>query len=543
MKAVEDRTNQILRLVIDHNPFFLLSACLVLAGGWLLAGGDRAPSQGHILALFAFLQSYEILLIAAVAVVERAAGPSFRKGQGLLRGDPASRRDAATLVALEMLFLADAAFAQDALVGAGPVGAALGIAAFAAGPLKLLGLGVAARIRWPGAFYAHLVAVLALVHGAPALASVWAASGVPPEHLVAGLFFGAGALPLVLAASVAAGPGRTGPFRTSLSRLVRWLGGGLAVGALLHLFSAAWAHGVTVNAWFFAPLLVGLGAALPLLFPEMTQDVRLGPLAVALVGAGIVAAASSPVAARVALVVPVRPLVATLVAATLALAHLALTLGHRRLLYLSAACGVAAALGGRPDALVEGLRHPSLLLVAAAAVASIGLAVFRRDLAAAIVLGLFAGLGGVDALRVRGVASGPGDLLTAASALVLIQLVLVHAYEGLGWRSIRTILATLSLAAAVAGSVARGPSILDGYPAALVVWGLVAPILGCRCYVLPAALAGASLLAFRAAPACPSGRLGAGLAASVAGVLFLGLGLGVSVARSRLRDLVGGGDG
>src|SRR5262249_30878522 len=76
--------NGLVRRLIDHNPFLLLSALLVLLGGYLVAGGPQ--STFRLIGLFGFVQSYELALILAAGLIVRRVA------------DAAGKRDAATLL-------------------------------------------------------------------------------------------------------------------------------------------------------------------------------------------------------------------------------------------------------------------------------------------------------------------------------------------------------------------------------------------------------------------------------------------------------------
>src|SRR5688572_8984354 len=94
--ASPPRPNPIVRLFIDYNPFYFLSACCMLLGIFVLNDSlDWSPlPQDNLLILIATLNVYEVALI----------------GLGLLLLRKGPIRDGVFLLLLEAFFLADAGF-------------------------------------------------------------------------------------------------------------------------------------------------------------------------------------------------------------------------------------------------------------------------------------------------------------------------------------------------------------------------------------------------------------------------------------------------
>src|SRR5688572_33432018 len=105
--ASPPRPNPIVRLFIDYNPFYFLSACCMLLGIFVLNDSlDWSPlPQDHLLILIATLDVYELALVVLAVVLLR---------RGLLR-------DGMFLLFLEAFFLADAGFLNMEIFTADPV--------------------------------------------------------------------------------------------------------------------------------------------------------------------------------------------------------------------------------------------------------------------------------------------------------------------------------------------------------------------------------------------------------------------------------------
>jgi hypothetical protein len=95
---------QWVRLIIDHDPFFLLSAICMMAGCHALSLALYTPAGdvGKLLFLLAVINVYEAALIGL--------------GLLLIRRRGMVRRDAHTLLALEAFFLTDLTFISGVIV-------------------------------------------------------------------------------------------------------------------------------------------------------------------------------------------------------------------------------------------------------------------------------------------------------------------------------------------------------------------------------------------------------------------------------------------
>ena len=86
-----------LRLIVDHNPFFLLSGLCMLFGCYLLNGGTtRAGDVGKLVILLLVINAYEAMIIPL--------------GLTLIRRGEFFKRNGRMLLVLELLFLIDITF-------------------------------------------------------------------------------------------------------------------------------------------------------------------------------------------------------------------------------------------------------------------------------------------------------------------------------------------------------------------------------------------------------------------------------------------------
>jgi hypothetical protein len=516
------------RRLADRNPFLLVSAALVLAGGYLTAAG--AGSTFKLIGLFAFIQLYELALLGGAGFVERLVA----------RRDPAARRDVALLVALEVLFLGDLSFTNSVFPGTGTTGVEIGVAredlvapliaaflAIALGPLKLVLAGRAAKIEWPRAIFGYVVFALAIIHGGPILV-VLSGESLNASGAIATLWWVVAFLPFVLTFATRSAPstGETfGPFACSKARGMLVLGGALLVAAVAHIVSSSWALVVTFEAWHPAPLLLGLAAAWPRLVPARARDratlgLSLGAPAVAI----LLAAFATPGESVFFGPLETTPFRAIAVLAALGLADAARVTGRPRLLYAAFGSLALALLGGTPLEVDGHLLAPTTTTKVVVAMGALGLTLLPVDHLTAALVGL------VAAWVFR------GDLANGWLGLGLVslhQLVLAHRQGSAPWLKLRTVLPWTTGACAILALEPR-IGLLDLQVAALVVAALVARHRGIgRGYQWPAGVTLLVATGERVATNAPRDRTGVGLLALSLGVVFLGAGLAYSVMRQR----------
>jgi hypothetical protein len=242
------------RLLLDHNPFYLLSALSMLVGCYTLADALalRPGQTGKLLLLLATLNVYELLLIAlAVFLVRRL---------GLLR-------DGLTLLLLQALFLVDATFLNGEFFAADlRTGALVSAAALLLAVVKVAVVARALRLTFTTglAFALYQVAIVLATPGVFALlarAERLSAAVVYSGWWMAGVLITAQA---VLARSARPGRGVVVPpaWETMLRRA--W---SVAPHASLavHLAAGGWLYDVPFALCDLGPILIALGAALVLL--------------------------------------------------------------------------------------------------------------------------------------------------------------------------------------------------------------------------------------------------------------------------------------
>lgn len=514
-----------LRRLIDHNPFLLVSAAFVLAGGYLVAAGEGTTFR--LIGLFIFIQLYELALLGAAGFIERWVG----------RRDPSARRDAATLLALEVLFLGDLSFTNSVFPGAGTTGLELGIdredlvapllaavVAIVLGPVKLAMASRAGGIQWPRALYGYVVFALAMIHGGPVLVLLLGESS-NASGAIGTLWWVAAFLPLVLTRAVA-GEGSMGPLPVSRPNGVLALGGALLVAAVAHIVSASWAHVVAFEAWHPSALFLGLAAAWPRLVPSRARALSTAGLSLAAATVALLLASGAGPRETIFLgPFETTPFRAVAILATLALVDAARKTSRPRLLYAAAATGVFAVLGATPRAVDNALLVPDPGTKAALAGVALALTVLKVDHLAAALAGLAASL----------VLSGDvrNDWLLA-SLVTLHQLVLAHRQGSAPWLRLRTLLAWATLLTSL-GALGRTISLVDLYVVSLVAAAFFARSRGRGCgYEWPASIVGVFFLGDRIVRNAPRERTGVGVLALGAGVAFLGAGLAYSVFRQRL---------
>lgn len=261
-----------LRLILDHNPFYLLSGFCMLWGCYLLSGAlyTKAGDLHKLLFLLGVINAYEALIIPLGLVLIRRR--MFKD-------------DGRVLLALELLFLVDITFTNGVV---STINAAWGwMLAGALVALAALKVGIILRgLRLPNG---RRIGVLALIQIAmllilPAVYKQIAMSrnGFLPMSAVYLSWVALGALPLI-AATVWKWPRRRNLLPVPGAEIViGWIYLIVPFAALLvHLYSAAWVYSVPFLSLYTAPVLLGLACALPAFWPAMAaREARLEAIAI-----------------------------------------------------------------------------------------------------------------------------------------------------------------------------------------------------------------------------------------------------------------------
>jgi hypothetical protein len=270
------RPRPILRLFVEYNPFYFLSACCMLLGIFVLNDSlDWSPlPQDNLLILIATLNVYEIALI----------------GLGLLLVRKGLVRDGVFLLTLEALFLADAGFlSMELFTSDVHMGLIVNATLFALGALKL---GIVLRtlgMRIAGGLFAFLLAELFILLAIPGLFADVASrrsGNLPPLAIHAG-WWALGLVPVLFVVLI-----RTLASLDAVQlRIARALVALPFVSLVAHLCMANWVYDVTFHPGNLAPLLLGMGVfaghfdrRVSTLAPRMRLQLALPAVAIVLAG-------------------------------------------------------------------------------------------------------------------------------------------------------------------------------------------------------------------------------------------------------------------
>lgn len=244
----------LLRFLVEHNPFYLLSA-LCMVGGCLLLGQalhlKPQAAFGRLLILLATLQVYEAALIGLGLYL------ILRRG---LMGD------GRMLLLIEAAFLVDATMVTSESLLADPIGGALvGLAAFVLALTKAWivarALGIPLAVRRAALFALEMAALMEV----PLLLAGMSWMGPVSPLALYGAWWCLGLLLVLrpLLARPAGGPPPRGPVRLQVEPA---LGRALAVLPLAslaaHVLLAHWVYRVPVSFCDLSPVLLGLAVAL-----------------------------------------------------------------------------------------------------------------------------------------------------------------------------------------------------------------------------------------------------------------------------------------
>ena len=237
------------RFVIDHNPFYLLSAACMLAGCVAIQTSvDPHPGQVHkLVALLATLNVYEFLLLA-VALLLVHVGRRLR--------DPAFLfRDSRILLILQTVFLADAAFlAAETYTASLRVGTYAAAAAWLLAVVKVLLANKLLPTEGARSRTAVVLAALALLYALPGVLARADRHGQSVEFAIYALWW---ALGLLIAFAAVVLP------TIPQSRMARAYLITPIASVLAHLLFAYWVYkGAEFHAANLVPLLLATAAML-----------------------------------------------------------------------------------------------------------------------------------------------------------------------------------------------------------------------------------------------------------------------------------------
>ena len=232
---------RIVNWLADYNPFYLLSACCMLLGIFVLNDSlDWSPlPQDNLLVLIATLNVYELALVCLAVVLLR---------RGLLR-------DGMFLLLLEAFFLADAGFLNMEIFTTDPVtGLIVNGFLFGLAVVKVAFVFAATGLRVTGGLFTFVIAQLALLFAIPGVFSEIASNraGNLPMLAVTGAWWAAGLVPVLYVLLV-----RMTPLGGVPRRVAKVFVALPFVSLMAHLCLANWVHKVTFHPSNVAPLLLG----------------------------------------------------------------------------------------------------------------------------------------------------------------------------------------------------------------------------------------------------------------------------------------------
>ncbi len=226
----------------EYNPFYLLSACSMLLGIFVLNDSlNWSPlPQDNLLILIAALNVYELALVVLAVVLLR---------RGLLR-------DGTFLLFLEVFFLADAGFLNMELFTTDPAaGLVVNAVLLALAVIKIAFIFAATALPVRGGLFAFVIAQLALLFAIPGVFSDIAGhrSGHLPMLAVTGGWWAAGLVPVAYVLLV-----RMRGLEGMSRRVAKVFVALPFVSLMAHLCLANWVYKVAFHPSNLAPLLLGL---------------------------------------------------------------------------------------------------------------------------------------------------------------------------------------------------------------------------------------------------------------------------------------------
>jgi hypothetical protein len=232
----------VLNWLAEYNPFYLLSACCMLLGIFVLNDSlDWSPlPKNNLLILIATLNVYELALVTLAVVLLR---------RGLVR-------DGMFLLFLEAFFLADAGFLNMEIFTTDPAtGLVVNGALFALAVVKVAFVFAATGLPVRGGLFFFVMAQLALLFAIPGVFSDVALrrSGELPMLAVTGAWWAAGLVPVLYVLLV-----RMRPMDPGHRRIAKVFVALPFVSLMAHLCLANWVYKVTFHPSNLSPLLLGL---------------------------------------------------------------------------------------------------------------------------------------------------------------------------------------------------------------------------------------------------------------------------------------------
>jgi len=338
--------------VLDHNPFYLLSALCMLAGCVALTNSlSYIPLRlPRLLLLIATLNLYEIMLVGlAIFLIAR---------RNLLR-------DGKMLLSIEAVFLVDAAFLNAEIFAAD---VKVGLLANAA--LLLLAAGKLAAVFWAlglplrGVAFPMIVGQLAMLYAIPGVFRAVSQDhdGVLPPLVVYAAWWAVAMLPILLSLVLR---GRdfddTTPAAMALHRHRRLVGLLLVlpiVSILVHLCTQNWVYNVRWYAANSTPLLLGLAVAVGMYDRHVTNMTARMRTQLLLPVLAIIGSLSTPGQLVFDLAgVTFTPLRLTLLGAAAVYAHGLWVHRHAYFAWAGAMCLAVVGLGETPAAMMRNMHY------------------------------------------------------------------------------------------------------------------------------------------------------------------------------------------
>ncbi len=232
----------VLNWLAEYNPFYLLSACCMLLGIFVLNDSlDWSPlPQNNLLILIATLNVYELALVVLAVVLLR---------RGLVR-------DGMFLLFLEAFFLADAGFLNMEIFTTDPAtGLVVNGVLFALAVVKIAFVFAATGLPVRGGLFFFVMAQLALLFAIPGVFSDVALrrGGQLPMLAVTAAWWAAGLVPILYVLLV-----RMRAMDAGQRRIAKVFVALPFVSLMAHLCLANWVHKVTFHPSNLSPLLLGL---------------------------------------------------------------------------------------------------------------------------------------------------------------------------------------------------------------------------------------------------------------------------------------------
>lgn len=215
------------KLIVDHNPFFLLSALCMLGGSLAVTNSlSWSPIRlERIVWLTVTINTYELLLVLLASLLIRR---------------PATRRDGSILLIIESFFLADVAFLNAELFAIDRwIGLVANVSVFALALFKLAIIGRAIGVRLLSRELGVGVTLLFLIGALPGALKFYATArgGVLPAFAMLGVWWAIFAVGIAAHALLTSSRGRS--FSHWFSPLLTIVAG---VSLLAHAGTSQWVY-------------------------------------------------------------------------------------------------------------------------------------------------------------------------------------------------------------------------------------------------------------------------------------------------------------